>query len=73
MSLNRLEGTSTFGGHYWWETTSTYGEWKIQHHKTHLSRSELKPYRLLDPDDRLIASADSEVELKEYLDNLLKH
>lgn len=73
MSLNRLDGTSTFGGDYWWETTFTCKEWKIQHHKTHLSMSELKPYRLLNPDNLLIASADTEKELKEYLDNILNY
>ena len=73
MSLYRFDGNPTYGGHYWWDTTYTYGKWEIQHHKTHLLMSESKPYRLLDPDNRLIASADSEKELIEYLDNLLKH
>jgi len=73
MSLYRLDGNQRPEEYCWWEIIYTYKEWKIQHHKTHLSRSELKPYRLLDPENRLIISADSEKEIKEYLDNLLKH
>ena len=71
MSLEKSYGAPTYGGHFWWDTTYTYGKWKIQHHKSHLFKSGFKPYRLLDPDDRLIASADSEKELKEYLDDLM--
>ena len=72
MSLHRLYGTPTLGVHLWWDTTYTYGGWRIQHHKIKFGIG-LKPYRLLDPYNRLIASADSEKELKEYLDNLLNY
>jgi len=73
MSLNKFSGTSTLGGYFRWETTYEKNNWKIQHHKKKKIRAGLKPYRLLDPRERLMASADSEKELKEYLDNLLKH
>jgi len=73
MSLHRLYGTPTLGGHLWWDTTYTYGGWRIQHHKTENFRIGLKAYRLLDPYNCLIASADSEIELREYLNHLLKY
>ena len=73
MPLYHLDKNQTPEVYCWWEIIYTYNDWKIQHHKTHLLKSELKPYRLLNPENRLIVSADSEQELKEYLDGLLKH
>jgi len=73
MSLYKLSGTPTLGGPFRWDTTYTCEEWRIQHHKTEFLKFGLMHYRLLDPEDHLMASADTEKELKEYLFNLLKH
>lgn len=73
MTLDKVFETQKFVSHFFWDDTYTYGEWKIQHHKTNFFNSKVKPYRLLDPDDNLITSADSEKELKKYLNNLLKN
>jgi len=72
MSLEKLNGNLTFGGRLLWETTYTEEDWKIQHHRTNFLNKN-KAYRLLDPKNHLIASADSEKELIEYLDHMVKH
>ncbi|WP_320046448.1 hypothetical protein [uncultured Ilyobacter sp.] len=71
MSLEKLTGTRTLGGHFRWETTHEEKDWKIQHHKT--TKAGLKPYRLLDPHNHLMAAADTEEEIKEYLNQLMVH
>jgi hypothetical protein len=71
MSLEKLTGARTLGGHFRWETTYEENDWKIQHHKTKKAGS--KSYRLLNPDNRLMASSDTEEETKEYLNELIHH
>jgi len=66
-------GARTLGGHYRWETTYEEKKWKVQHHKPSFFKIDSKPYRLLDPHNHILASADTEEEIKEYLGNLLKH
>jgi len=73
MSVRKLNGTQTLGGKFWWETVYRNHDWKVQHHKTNFWLVGLKPYRLLDPNDHLVASSDNEDEMKEYLDNLMRH
>jgi len=73
MSVEKLTGTRTLGGYFKWETTYKKSKWKVQHHKPQFLWTDTKPYRLLDPHNRLMASADTEEEIKEYLDHLIKH
>lgn len=73
MSVRKLDGTPTLGGNFWWKTTYTEKEFKIQHHKTKFMLVGIKPYRLLDPDDHLIATADTEEEIRLYLDKIILH
>ena len=73
MPLDKHMGTRTLGGHYRWETTYEENKWKVQHHKPGFFKLTSKPYRLLDPHNHLLASADTEEEIKEYLDQLIKH
>lgn len=73
MSLEKLYGNRTFGGRFLWETTYAENEWKIQHHKSRILSRDSKPYRLLDPENHLIAAADSEKELIDYLDHIIEH
>lgn len=74
MSLiKHMKCPHTLGGHRRWETTYEEENWKVQHHKPELFKVAPKPYRLLDPHDHLMASADTEEELKEYLHGLIIH
>ena len=70
--MRKLLGLKTLGGHVCWEDTYTNGRWRIQHHLADFFGIGLKPYRLLDPDDCLMASSDNEMELRIYLDHLMK-
>ena len=63
----------TLGGRYRWETIYEENNWKVQFHKPVFFKIAPKPYRLLDPHNHLMASADTEKELKEYLHRLIKH
>lgn len=73
MSVDKFSGTSTLGGHFRWETIHEENNWKVQHHKKKFLRAGSKPYRLLDPRERLMASADTEEEIIEYLNQIIKH
>ena len=73
MSVEKLSGTRTLGGRFKWETTYEENKWKVQHHKTRFLRADMKTYRLLDPRNRLMASADNEEEIREYLHEIMKH
>ena len=73
MSVDKLTGTRTLGGHFRWETTYEENRWKVQCHKSIFLRAGLKSYRRLDPRNRLMASSDTEEEIKEYLDQIIKH
>lgn len=73
MSLVKHMGPRTLGGHHRWETIYEEKNWKVQHHKMEYFMMAEKPYRLLDPHDHLLASGDTEEEVKNYLDHLLKH
>lgn len=70
MSLEKRTGTRTLGGHFRWETTYEENKWKVQHHLAPL-KDNLKSYRLLDPHNHLMASADTEEEIKEYLNEIM--
>lgn len=73
MSLEKRTGNITLGGHFRWETTFEENKWRVQHHKKTLFKRGLKSYRLLDPRNRLMASADTEEEIREYLNQVMKH
>lgn len=72
MPKRDLFKTPTLGGKVFWSNQHEYKNWKIQYNKTLDSLSPLKPYRLLDSKDRLIASADSKEELLEALPEMIK-
>ena len=72
MPKRDLFKTPTLGGKVFWSNQHEYKNWKVQYNKTLDSLSPLKPYRLLDPKDRLIASADSKEELLEALPEMIK-
>ena len=73
MSVEKLTGTRTLGGHFKWDTTYEENKWEVQHHKTRFLTRDTRSYRLLDPHNRLMASADTEEEIKEYLHQVMKH
>jgi len=59
MSIRKLYKTPTAGGLVFWEDLAEINGWRIQYNKTLDHISPLKPYRLLDNSNYLIASADS--------------
>ena len=63
MTINRQLKTPTLGGKVFWTDKHEYQGWRIQYNPTLDTITPLKPYRLLNPKDRLIASADSVEEL----------
>lgn len=69
MSLTKINGTQTLGGYFRWEIVYEEKHWKIQHHVT--NKAGLQPYRLLDPHNHLMASADTEEEIREYLNEMI--
>ena len=72
MSKRDLFKTPTLGGKVFWTDEHEYRNWRIQYNKTLDSFSPLKPFRLLDPQDRLIASADKKEELLDALPEIIK-
>lgn len=72
MPVRVLPGPKIVGGHIYWETKLKINGWKIQYHEIDFFELGLKQYRLLDPDDHLIALAYNRKELEEYLDTLMK-
>lgn len=72
MSLEKMNGNLAFGGRFLWETTYTEDDWRVQHHRTSFLHRD-KPYRLLDPENHLIASADNEKELIDYLNHIMEN
>lgn len=70
MPVRKLFKTPTLGGAVFWADIAKHEGWRIQYNQTLDSLSPLKPYRLLDPDDYLIASADEAVELQEAIGEL---
>ena len=72
MSIRRLPGTPTAGGLAFWTDVANEKGWRIQYNKTLDSVSPLKPYRLLDPQDHLWASADQLEELAQALPLLIE-
>lgn len=71
MAIHRLFKTQTLGGKVFWTDKHEYQGWRIQYNSTLDSITPLKPYRILDPRDRLIASGDSVEELVEALPNFI--
>ena len=70
MTVRKLFKTPTLGGLIFWTDIAVHEGWRIQYNSTLDSCSPLKPYRLLDPDDYLIASADKASELQDALEDL---
>ena len=71
MSIRKGPNTPTLGGKVFWTDKHEYQGWRIQYNSTLDSITPLKPYRLLDPQDRLIASGDSVEELLKALPNFI--
>ena len=72
MSVRKLGKSKTGGGSVFWTDKYEYHGWRIQYNKTLDNLSPLKPYRLLDSRDRLMASGDSEEDLVETLPVLME-
>lgn len=71
MSIRKLLKTPTLGGKVFWTDKYEYQGWRIQYNSTLDSIAPLKPYRLLNPSDHLVASADSVEELVEALSDFI--
>jgi hypothetical protein len=72
MPVRILPGTPTLGGRVFWTDLVVKEGWRVQHNRILDAASPLKGYRLLDPQDRLWASADSVEELIEALPELME-
>lgn len=65
MAVRELFKTGTLGGYVFWENVGEFDGWRIQYNKTLDKFGPLKPYRLLDPNNMLIASADCSSDFDE--------
>lgn len=72
MAVRRLFRTWVLDWGVFWEEIANKDGWKIQFNPTLEATAFLKPYRLISPDKRLFASADSPKELVEELPKLAK-
>lgn len=71
MSIRRLFGTQTLGGHVFWTLIAEHHGWRVQYNRTLDVASPLKPYRLISPDDLLWASSDTAEEMCAALPELI--
>ncbi len=72
MAIRKLFGTPTLDACIFWSEIANEGGWRVQYNRTLDSYSPLKPFRLLDPDSYLWASADSAEELAEAMPKLIE-
>lgn len=72
MTVRKLFGTATTdAGLFWADIADNHG-WRIQYNRTLDLVTPLKPYRLLDPDSHLWASADTAQELAAAMPQLIQ-
>lgn len=72
MAIRKLFGTPTIDAEVFWREIVNQDGWRVQYNRTLDKRSPLKPFRLLDPDSYLWASADSAEELAEAMPQLIQ-
>lgn len=72
MTVRKLPGTPTINAEVFWTEIANHDGWRIQFNPTISMTGVLKPYRLLDPQDYLWASADGADELIESLPSLVE-
>jgi len=72
MSIRKLFGTATIDAGVFWTEIVNQNGWRVQYNRTLDKHSPLKPYRLLDPDKHLWASADTAEELAEAMPQLIQ-
>ncbi len=72
MSIRKLFGTPTVDAEVFWSEIVNQDGWRVQYNRTLDKHSPLKPFRLLDPDSYLWASADSAEELAEAMPQLIQ-
>lgn len=72
MSIRKLFGTPTVDAQVFWTQLVNEDGWRVQYNQTLDKFSPLKPYRLLDPDGYLWASADSATELADAMPQLIR-
>ena len=70
-SVRNLPKLPTAGGRVFWSDVAEGDGWRIQYNRLLEKASPLKPFRLLDPQDYLCASADSAEELVAALPRLV--
>jgi hypothetical protein len=72
MAIRKLFGTPTVDAGIFWSEVVNQSGWRVQYNRTLDAFSLLKPYRLLDPDGYLWASADSAQELAQAMPELIQ-
>jgi hypothetical protein len=71
MPVRKLPGTPTLGGVVFWKDIVVKDGWRVQYNATLDKATPLKPYRLIDSEDYLWASADSIEEFQSALPDLV--
>lgn len=72
MSIRKLFGTPTVDLQLFWTEIVNQDGWRVQYNRTLDKHSPLKPFRLLDPESYLWASADSADELADAMPELIQ-
>jgi len=72
MGIRKLFGTPTVDAGIFWTNVVDVEGWRVQHNQTLQDVSPLKPYRLLNPEGYLWASADSAEEMANAMPELIK-
>lgn len=72
MSIRRFPGLQSLGGAVFWTDLVNEGGWRVQYNKVPGISLMMKPFRLLDPNNMLWASADSADELADALPELVE-
>ncbi len=72
MSVRKLFGTPTIDAQVFWAEIVNQDGWRVQYNRVLDKHSPLKPFRLLDPEGYLWASADSADELANAMPQLIQ-
>lgn len=73
MAIRMLFKSPTINAGVWWETVYSHQGWCVQYNSSLDTITPLKPYRLLDPEGYLLASADTLSDFEEHIDRLIDH
>ena len=71
MAIRKFEKRRTFGGYVFWDNQYQFNGWRVQYNAVYDRFTPFKAYRLIDADNRLIASGDSASELMDELPSLM--